>query len=65
MGILLTQTLRNKNNKANNTNHNLDIEGLINLRKLYTNNPIIGHLNINSLRNKIIQLKGSLQKGPN
>ena len=44
-------------NKAKNTNHNLDIEELINLRKLYTNNPIIGYLNINSLRNKITQLR--------
>ena len=40
-------------NKPKNTNHNLDIEELINLRKLYTNNPIIGYLNIHSPRNKI------------
>ena len=44
-------------NKAKTTNHNLDIERLIILRKLYTNNPIIGYLNINSLRNKITQLR--------
>ena len=44
-------------NKAKNANHNLDIEGLINLRKFYTNNCIIGYLNINSLKNKITQLR--------
>ena len=44
-------------NKANTTNHNLDIERLIILRKLYTNNPIIGYLSINCLRNKITQLR--------
>ena len=43
-------------NKAKNANHNLDI-GLINLRKLYTNNPIIGYLNINSPRNRITRLR--------
>ena len=44
-------------NKIKNKNHNLEKEEVINLRKLYTNNPIIGDLNINSLRNKITQLK--------
>ena len=51
-------------NKAKNTNHNLDIEELINLRKLYTNNAIVGYLNINSLRNKITQLKEVCRKAP-
>ena len=49
-------------NKAKNTNHNLDIEGLINLRKLHTNNPIIGYLNTNSLGNKITQLRKVCRK---
>ena len=44
-------------NKAKNTNHNLDIDELINFRKLCTNNSIIGYLNINSLRNKLTQLR--------
>ena len=44
-------------NKAKNTNHNLDIEGLINSRRLYTNNAFIGYLNISCLRNKITQLR--------
>ena len=48
-------------NKAKNTNHNLEIEGLINLRKLYTNNPIIGYLNINEIR-KITQLRECCRK---
>ena len=51
-------------NKAKNTNHNLDIEELINLRKLDTNNIIIGYLNINSPRNKITQLKEVCRKAP-
>ena len=51
-------------NKAKNTNHNLDIEELKNLRKLYNNNPIIGYLNINSPRNKITQLREVCRKAP-
>ena len=31
----------------------LDIDGLIEVRNSYPNNPIIGHLNINALPNKI------------
>ena len=51
-------------NEAKNTNHKLDIEELINLRKLYTNNPIIEYLNINSLKNKITQLREVCRKAP-
>ena len=51
-------------NKAKNTNYNLDIEELINLRKLYTNNLIIGYLNINSLRNRITELRKVCRKAP-
>ena len=51
-------------NKPKNTNHNLDIEELINLRKLYTNNPIIGYLNIHSPRNKITWLREVCGKAP-
>ena len=51
-------------NKAKNTNHNLDIEGLINLRKFYTSNPIIGYLKINSMKNKITQLREVFRKAP-
>ena len=40
------------------------MEGLIILRKLYTNNPIIGYLNINSLRDKITQLREVYWKAP-
>ena len=39
-------------NKTKNTNDNLAIEGLMNLRKFYTNNLIIVYLNTNSVRNK-------------
>ena len=51
-------------NKAKNTNHNLDIEELINLGKLDSNNPIIGYLSINSRRSKITQLKEVCRKAP-
>ena len=30
-----------------------DLDGLINLRKVYQNNPLIGYININSLREKL------------
>ena len=49
-------------NKAKNTNYNLDIEELINLRKLFSNNIIIGYLNINSLRNEITKLREVCRK---
>ena len=51
-------------NKAKNINYNLDIEELISLRKLHTNNPIIGYLNINSHKNKITQLREVCRKAP-
>ena len=38
-----------------------DIGGLINLRKAYQNNPLIGNININSLREKIISLREVLK----
>ena len=40
------------------------ISELIELRNKYMNNPIIGYLNINSLRNKIIDLREIMTKGP-
>ena len=39
-----------------------DLQGLINLRTAYQNNPLIAYLNINSLREKIISLKEVLMK---
>ena len=41
-----------------------DICGLINLRKAYQNNPLIGNIDINSLREKIISLRDVLSKAP-
>ena len=59
------ENLANKiTNKAKNTNHNLHIEELLNLGKLYANNPIIGYLNINSLKNKMTQLREVCRKAP-
>ena len=42
----------------------LDIDGLIKVRNSYTNNPIIGYLNINTLQNKIISLREIIAKVP-
>ena len=39
-----------------------DIGGLINLRKAYQNNPLIGNIDINSLREKIKSLREVLSK---
>ena len=50
------------NSQANNENQNLDIKGIVDLRKLYTNNLIISYLNINSLRNKITKLRKIFKK---
>ena len=40
------------------------ISELIELRNKYLNNPIIGYLNINSLRNKLIDLREIMTKAP-
>ena len=45
-------------------NIQFDISGLTNLKKECPNNPIISYLNINSLRNKIDQLRDICQKAP-
>lgn len=37
--------------------NSLSIDELINIRRTYPNNSIIGYLNINSLRNEIISLR--------
>ena len=50
------------NSQGNSENQNLDIKGIIDLRKLYTNNLIISYLNINSLRNKITKLRKIFKK---
>ena len=39
-----------------------DLEGLINLRRVYQNNHLTGYLNTNSLREKIISLREILKK---
>ena len=39
-----------------------DIDGLINFRKAFQNNPLIGYININSLREKIVSLREVLSK---
>ena len=40
------------------------VSELIELRNKYLNNPVIGYLNINSLRNKIIDLREIMSKAP-
>ena len=42
----------------------LDIDGLIKVRNSYPNNPIMGYLNINTLRNKITSLREIIAKAP-
>ena len=42
--------------------YNLDLDGLNRLSKEHQNNPIIGYLNINSLRNKINDLRKICRK---
>ena len=42
----------------------LDIDGLIKVRNSNPNNPIIGYVNINTLQNKIISLRGIIAKVP-
>ena len=37
---------------------------MINLRKAYQNNPLIGYINVDSLREKIIILRELLSKAP-
>ena len=51
-------------NESHQTNDfESDIESLINLRKAYQNNPLIGYFNINSLREIIVNLRNVLSKG--
>ena len=45
-----------------NTDIELDLEGLNNLKSKNKDNPFIGYLNINSLRFKIIELKEIILK---
>ena len=40
----------------------IDIEHLVNLRKTYINNPIVAYYNINSLRNKIHDIREIILK---
>ena len=52
----------NHSHQTNDLKFESDLEGLINLRKAYQNNPLIAYLNINSLREKIISLREILKK---
>ena len=46
------------------TSNQGSIDDLIKLRKNYSKNPILGYLNINSIRNKIIYLRKLVSKAP-
>ena len=48
--------------RTSGDNINLDIDGLIHLRVNNPFNPIVGYLNINSLRNKIDDLREVCKK---
>ena len=52
----------NHSHQTNDLKFEPDLEGLINLRRAYQNNPLIAYLNINSLREKIISLREILKK---
>ena len=52
----------NHSHQTNDLKFESDLEGLINLRRAYQNNPLIAYLNINSLREKIVSLKEILKK---
>ena len=41
-----------------------DIKGLIDLRKRFAYNPLIGYININSLKEKVIPLREVLSNAP-
>ena len=56
--------LINQQNETSDQEINIDIENLIKLRNTYPKNPLIGYLNINSLRNKIGGLQVLLDKAP-
>ena len=50
-------------NKSHQTSDfHSDIDGLINLRKVYQNNPLIWYINLNSLIEKIVSLREVLSK---
>ena len=61
-------TLSVKSNDCQSSEQTLltsyDIDMVIKTRKTYERNPIIGYLNINSLRTKILNLKEILHKAP-
>ena len=61
-------TLSVKSNDCQSSEQTLltsyDIDMVIKTRKTYERNPIIGYLNINSLRTKILNLKDVLPKAP-
>ena len=52
----------NHSHQTNDLKFESDLEGLINLRRSYQNNPLIAYLNINSLQEKIVSLKEILKK---
>ena len=51
---------------SSNTDKNIDfyLEALAKLRRDYPSNPMIGYLNINSIRNKIVQLTNICKISP-
>ena len=45
-------------------NSDLDLDDLLKVKEAYPNNPLIGHININSIRNKFLTLCEILKKAP-
>ena len=52
----MSDLLQNISSDITNNDHS-DISDLIKIREQYTNNLVLGYLNINSLKNKIINLR--------
>ena len=59
-----SETLETQSKHINKKDSNFDLHDLVNLRKDYENNPIIGYVNINHLTNKIDYLKKICSKSP-
>ena len=61
--IRLSSLIRKVNDWLRVSNQ-VDINDLVKMSEVYSKNPILGYLNINSPRNKIVSLRDAVAKGP-
>ena len=60
-----TENFSDQKNDFYLTNSNqVDINDLVNMREVYSKNPILGYLHINFLRNKIVSFRDVVAKVP-